>query len=537
MNFPESAFCSTGSTENSRSEYLVYLLLLTAHVLLLWLLPFFPTQDGPSHLYNLLILQDLLNGGKNWGDYYTLNLHAVPNLGFTLIGYPLLKIFPILTVERIFLTFYVLILGISVPALLKSFGKPPLPLCFLVFPVLFNFTLMMGFYSYNIAAALFLAALCVAWRMRDESLTAKAVFYNSAGAIIYFCHLIPFILYLISLFAMPVTERGSFRKKCSGILKQSLILIPSLVLLAWYFAQGNGGTATSFSLEFSSSRIGDLFSNLMLFSSAPFSRWQLIPSSILMFIVLLLWYLTLKEIRSKRKNGAISHAEKTLSLIVGALVLIYFIAPFRLGDGSYFNERFPWVIFLMGLPLLSIPGNISKIFSSTFLAGVATLFLLFNTAILWGESNKVATLLKGMDGRLSRRDLVMLYKPFDSSCWPKVDALFHAAAYFGILRGCVDIGNYETAVPFFPVRFNDNLPPLPSQDRISYEPEKIDFTEYPSIDYVIGWQVDMNARRRLAGQFDMIRSHDAMTLWRRKSGNPYPYSQRLHPGLSRFRHV
>ena len=81
-----------------------YLLLLAAHIGFIWWLPYFPTQDGPSHLYNMVILRDLLNGGEEWGRYFEYQLRIVPNMGFTLFAYPLLYFFPALIVEKIFLS-------------------------------------------------------------------------------------------------------------------------------------------------------------------------------------------------------------------------------------------------------------------------------------------------------------------------------------------------------------------------------------------------------------------------------------------------
>src|SRR6266568_1982070 len=106
-----------------RINALVYTILLTAHVILAWLLPYFPTQDGPSHLYNLVILHDLLHGGKEWGNFFTYSLHLVPNLGFNLLAYPLINFLPPLAVERVFITIYIVLMGSSVPLLLKTFGR------------------------------------------------------------------------------------------------------------------------------------------------------------------------------------------------------------------------------------------------------------------------------------------------------------------------------------------------------------------------------------------------------------------------------
>ena len=110
--------------ELSSNEF--YLLFLCFHIGLVWLLPYFPTQDGPSHMYNLVILKDLLNGGKEWGDYFTYTLQAVPNLGFNLLAYPMLHLFPPLVVEKLFISIYIALMGIGTYFFLHTFNKTSL---------------------------------------------------------------------------------------------------------------------------------------------------------------------------------------------------------------------------------------------------------------------------------------------------------------------------------------------------------------------------------------------------------------------------
>jgi len=89
--------------------FIWYLLLLAAHVVFIWWLPYFPTQDGPSHLYNMGILRDLLNGGEEWGRYFEYQLRIVSNLGPTFFTYPVLHFFIASTVENITISLYIFI--------------------------------------------------------------------------------------------------------------------------------------------------------------------------------------------------------------------------------------------------------------------------------------------------------------------------------------------------------------------------------------------------------------------------------------------
>ena len=86
----------------------------------------------------------------------------------------------------------------------------------------------------------------------------------------------------------------------------------------------------------------------------------------------------------------ISASDKILICLLSFFILIYFITPFRFGGGDFFNQRFPWVIFMILLPLLQINEKIvSKRFILVSISSVAIMFFVFNTAILWQQSAKV----------------------------------------------------------------------------------------------------------------------------------------------------
>ena len=225
-------------TKSLDSSRLYYILLLAAHLGVVWLLPYVPTQDGPSHIYNLVILKDLLNGGKVWGDFFTFHLRAVPNLGFHIIAYPLLSFFPPLIVEKIFISIYTVLMGISLPLLMRTFNRPVLPLAYLIFPVIFNFTLLMGFYSYVMAVPLFILAFSLGWEIRNRSIYCKFVCLNLAGLTLFYFHLIPFIFFLMSLVAIIMAETAGSKKKLTESLKLLVIILPSLLNLFFYLSQG-----------------------------------------------------------------------------------------------------------------------------------------------------------------------------------------------------------------------------------------------------------------------------------------------------------
>ena len=53
--------------------------LIVVYLLPIWLFPYFPTQDGVSHVYNSQILTEYGNPEYQFGDYYEINWYPFPN--------------------------------------------------------------------------------------------------------------------------------------------------------------------------------------------------------------------------------------------------------------------------------------------------------------------------------------------------------------------------------------------------------------------------------------------------------------------------
>ena len=495
-----------------------YIFLLGAHIGLVWLLPYFPTQDGPSHLYNLVILKDLLNGGREWGNYFTYTLHAVPNLGFNLLSYPMLHLFSPLVVEKLFVSIYIVLMGVSVPLFLHTFNNRSLPFIYFVFPVIFNFNLLMGFYSFVIGVPLFLIAFSISWKIRIRSIACKFIFLNIAGFIIFYCHIIPFVFFLISLIAITVTRSMGFRRRIVELTKFIATISPIILNLIYYLIHSPKSSFSGVSYLFSVPRYIRLLVELFPFSSLNFSLWQLFPASLVMFLYFLFSYSSAKDIYKKnRQNKIVPDSEKILLFLLSILILIYLFTPFRFGGGCFFNERFPWLILLIIVPLFQIPDTIFwKRFGQKIIVGTVSFFFAFNTVVIWQQSRNVEKFLSGLNASLPKGAYVMTYKKIDSKAvWPRVDVLMHAASYYGIINGCVDIGNYETDLDYFPIHFKDTIPRFPSLDQIGYKAETIDWSDYPSIQFLLGWKVDKNDTEQLFKFFHIIWKEDSFSIWKK----------------------
>jgi len=500
-----------------------YTIFFCVHIAFVWFLPYFPSQDGPSHIYNLVILKDLINGGVEWGSFFTYQLRAVPNLAFTLLSYPLLQSFSPLIVEKIFISIYIVLLGISTYFFIDTFNKRSILFIFFIFPVIFNFNLMMGFYSYVITVSLFLFAFSISWKIRNRSIVCKFIFFNLAGLIIFYFHIIPFILFLLSLFCITIVQSKGFKRAFFDQIKLISIISPSLLVLFLYLAKSTKSFIPDFSYLFYLPRYIYLRNDLFFLSTVTFSPWQMFPGFIftglfLCFFILSIYSLIKAPDYGWLKIRDISASDKVLICLSCFLLLIYFVTPFRFEGGDFFNQRFPWVIFIILLPLLRIN---KKLFSERFvmvsIASVAILFFVFNAGMLWQQSYKVKKFLNGLKADLPKGAYVMTYKKRDPKAgWPRIDVLMHGASYYGFYNRCIDIGNYETGLDYFPIKFKNSVPRFPSLDQIAYRSETINWSEYPSIQYVLGWEVDKNDKEKLSKFFHIIWQKEPLSIWQRK---------------------
>jgi hypothetical protein len=305
------------------------------------------------------------------------------------------------------------------------------------------------------------------------------------------------------------------------------IISPSLLALFLYLAKNTKSFIPDFSYLSFLSRYIYLRNDLFFFSTITFSPWQMLPGFIFTCLFLCFFILSVYMLVKDADKGWVpvrnfKASEKVLICLSLSLILIYFITPFRFGGGDFFNQRFPWVIFIILLPLMQIEKRLlSERFVMISTVSVAILFLCLNAFIFLQQSNTVEKYLSGLNTDIPKGAYVMTYKKNDPKMgWPRIDVLMHAVSYYGIFKGCVDIGNYETGLNYFPIKFNDNIPSFPSSDQIAYSAETIHWSEYPSIQYLFGWEVDKDDKEKLSRFFHIIWQKDPLSIWQRNSITP-----------------
>lgn len=467
--------------------------------LLLWLAPAIPTQDGPSHLYNLALIDDLLGDDLTRATFHSLDFRRFTNLGFIAVGLPLAKLLPLWAVERAILSLHVLLLATFATTWLAQSGRRVYPIAWVALAFSLPWSLFMGFYAYQLGADLALLAVCLGWKLRDRALYSVALWSFSTGVLVLLFHAVAAALLAGLLALIQLTnQRASIGVR---LWRASVVALPMLtiVLLA---IEGGGGDA----------RLEWRAADYVLLLLATFGTLTFSTQLSTCLLVSLGWLLLCLPGEQPRLRD-----RATRFAVVGgaALAVLHLFLPDFVGGGGYLTGRFAWWIPLLMLPVLdtspALGRRISRGWIPLALAVVAigsTVFSAAPIARLVAEVERAArehpvsgTVAGAIFDRTPKRDAM-------------IQPLRHVASLFA-LRSGVLMTNYQARVPFFPVRFTPQA-----------------LARFPNVETNSAWLTDWGRlpisalvtidaqpadRRRLEASFESswIAEQGRVELWRR----------------------
>jgi len=132
--------------------------LIALHLIPIFIFKYFPSQDGPSHLYNASILRHYFFPE---GEIFRAHFKLIPGSLVDWLIQPfmaiLMFVFPPLITEKIVLILYVILLPVSFRYVVRSIRPESEFLSVLIFPFINSYFFYMGFYNflYGIIAFLF----------------------------------------------------------------------------------------------------------------------------------------------------------------------------------------------------------------------------------------------------------------------------------------------------------------------------------------------------------------------------------------------
>ena len=221
-----------------RRKRILISLLIILHISPLWVFKYFPTQDGPAHVYNSYVLSVFHDeDSTRLREYYKLNLTLFPNWLAHICMALLMKIFPPLIAEKIVLSAIIGLFPLSLFYFLGAVHQGKNLYGFVGFLFSDHYLLHMGFYSFSLSVPLFFFALGYFIKHKEDMGVDKIAILNLLCILIYFSHILSFLLLLLSLTLLTIT---SFYRKPKRVMALLVCMLPLYFIMANYLLTNIG---------------------------------------------------------------------------------------------------------------------------------------------------------------------------------------------------------------------------------------------------------------------------------------------------------
>jgi hypothetical protein len=464
------------------SQRVWFWLLTVVNVAPVWLVPWFVTQDGPSHLENANILR-LYHSVPTYQRYFRVNLAPVPNWFSHASEAALLSVVEPRLAEKLFLTGYVLGFVLGVRAAVRALQPDAEWQSVLAFPLIFNCLLLYGFLNFCWSLCFFLLFVAAALARPRRWWMLVAI-----GFVLYFSHVVSWFMAAAVAGVLAVCRRQ---------WRPLAALAPSSMLAVWFVGTGavmtGGGAAVGF---------GQRWSALWRASTAVFSYGDAALSASCGVLIL-----GLAAVSAARRNWNLWSAAAALS------AALYFASPPQAGAGQYVLERLNLYV-LLALALWVAAAARSK-WEVTFLfaaASILSIAMVCNVVVLERRINDELGEYLSVAGSVPRESSLLPVQ-YDSRGPGELQKLYgfpmrHAASYIAVERRALNLDNYEAQTPLFPLIFREELNPGVRIGHIEDEPPapKLipELVESVLVWNPLGARVDGSLEERLGAAYSLV---------------------------------
>lgn len=433
------------NTEKWFSTLLFYVPLFISIVFVVTV-PFYPTVDGASHLYNSYILKELIfNSSSPFHTYFELNSVLVPNWLDHILLAGLLTVFsPILT-QKIFLVAIILTQAILFRKLVFKLNPENKILSVLVLPFIFGSFFHGGLFNQTLS--LIFLYFFIFWLINIE----RTKDFNFSFLLRLFGFSILFWLSSIITWAVFVSISGLFllfkgyqnqynlREYISKIAYITLAIIPTLMLSLFFVSKVQMATDEQPITLFNKLKLFVKLEPLVVFDTSGETR-LLIPIAI---IILVLGVFNYKRIAHLNSPGL--QALKLFPIIALAL---FFVIPNQAGAGllSYRLAMIFYLLVIILVAAVEMPKAL-RLTASIIIVG-CFLGLQFKK-----QNGRIRSYSKISNDFLEAGKKM----PSGATLWPvQLDSnwfIGHSNNAAGLPNSVINFENYETYYPLFPLKF------------------------------------------------------------------------------------
>jgi hypothetical protein len=460
----------------------------------IWCAPYFPTADGPAHLYNAWVMRELvLHHDNAVTRTYAIDAKPYPNLLDHAALAMLLGPFPPPVAEKIFVS-AIVALFLGGLWLFAGTADPRASLfAFLGLPLAHHLLLQSGFYNFSLGAALYFVIIAVWWRRRDRDDGQTIAIVALLLILCYFAHPMPALLAIGTIGLLALLRRRP---------RHLLAFLPVLPLLAWFLAKEHGGGERTWTWW---NRLTFLAQTQDVVTWSPS---QLRFGAALCTLTVALIAITILVERRRRDVDA-------FLLVLAAVLVIYAIAPSSTAGGAMVLERLALFIALLPLPWLTprlgARGRAAFAIVMAVVGAAQSVYLIRHDRRI---AHETVALVRA--ARAIPPDSTVLPVVFDRQPKGTLLALtWHATAYAAIDRRLVDLNNYEPGTGYFPIRYRDAR--MKGIESIADSAAGLEARALPFAPYIFFWRAADDVR--LGDPYALVAASADARIYRRRTGD------------------
>lgn len=433
---------------------------------------FFPTMDGPAHLYNSQIIGSLLfNNSEVLDQFYQFNSDLVPNWSGHFIMAFFNLFLPAYMAEKIMLLCYLIGLPYAFRALIKSVSKENYLFSYLVFPFTYSFVFILGFYNFSLAIVFMLFTVTF-WIRKEQTISTfrNAFILFLLLSATYFSHLVVFgmtvltiALYLVfnELLANTSYRAKPLSQRVKQIFTKGLVLgiaaLPALILSVLYFfvrpSVNNVYTPFEQILEWIQTIHPIIAYNKEIESVFTINLFYILLTTFILAIILRIIKLFAKV--KERPSTGYSFVNDVWLVTAFLFLALAVILPDSNSSAGYVTVRLISLFFLfliIWLACQKIPVWYSYVVVLAFLFLNNKLNNYYEPVIT--DLDKIAIDCADAAKHIPDHSIVAVHTYLDN--W----LTNHFSNYLGIDKPMVILDNYECATDYFPLQWK--LESLPS---------------------------------------------------------------------------
>jgi hypothetical protein len=417
---------------------------------------YFPTVDGPAHLYNSNLIVELLKDCKSpLSNYFVFNNIINPNC----FGHFLLSLFasflPGFISEKIVLLIYLIGLPLSLRHLFKTLSIESKYLIYLIFPFTYSFLFYYGFYNFNLGLIFFIFGISYWIKYQNNLNLQKVLVLAIFSTLICLSHLFVFGLFLIVTFLFNIQhlllikkyDKPVFVNSFKSMLLQLLALSFGLILMLKYMLTKHPENSQSVYLSFM-----DIFISLKYIMPAKginYSELGILTKLLLYVFIAFIPYFSFFIFYNFIIKGKFILKNKIWLFTAVITLLLIFILPDYKGTIGFISSRLMLFFFIFLIIWLA-----SQDVALWFRISVFLIVNYVNFSLVLHNYHSVS---KGCELAEEIHDVSRFIEP-NTTVLPILNSsnfiYGHISNYLGSDKPIIILENYEASLDHFPLKWN-----------------------------------------------------------------------------------